>query len=153
GLVVITQLQPIDVVFTLPEQELPAVLRSLAAGMSLPVYALDRTQQHILAAGSLAAVDSQIDPTTGTVKLKALFDNETAVLFPNQFVNASLELRVERDIVVVPTAAIRRSGTKTYTYVVTGQTAAARDVVVGPSAGDEVAIESGLSAGEKVVVD
>ena len=102
GLVVITQLQPITVVFTIPEDSLPQVMKKLRAGEKLTVDAYDREQKVKLATGSLLTVDNQIDPTTGTVRLKAMFDNEDSALFPNQFVNARLLLDVKKDATVVP---------------------------------------------------
>ena len=154
GLVVITQLQPISVVFTIPQDSLPGLMRRLQAGAKLPVDAYDRDQKVKLASGLLASVDNQIDPATGTVKLKAQFPNEDGALFPNQFVNARLLLDVLRGATLVPSAAIQRGSQGTYVYVVKeDHSAALRPVKLGPAEGDRVAVENGLSPGELVVVD
>ena len=154
GLVVITQLQPITVVFTIPEDSLPPVLAKLKAGEPLPVEAFDREQKRRLATGSLLTVDNQIDPNTGTVKLKAVFPNEDNELFPNQFVNARLRLDVKHGSTIVPTAAIQRGPQGAFVYVVKAdQTVGVRAVTVGVTQGDEASIETGLSPDEMVVVD
>ncbi|HAA04210.1 MAG TPA: multidrug transporter subunit MdtA [Syntrophobacteraceae bacterium] len=154
GLVVITQLQPIAVVFPIPEDSLPAVLKKLSGGETLPVDAFDREQRKKLATGFLQTIDNQIDPTTGTVKLKALFPNKEQELFPNQFVNARLLLDTRRGTTVIPAAAIQRSRQGTFVYTVKeDQTVAVRPVRVGPADGDDVAIDEGLSSGELVVVE
>ncbi len=154
GLIVITQLQPIAVLFSIPEDNLPQVLAKLKAGEHLPVEAYDRAQQRKLATGSLLTVDNQIDPTTGTVRLKAVFSNEDNALFPNQFVNAHLLLDVKRGATVVPTAAIQRSPQSAFVYVVKAdQTVAMRPVTVGVNQGDETSISAGLAPGEFVVTD
>lgn len=154
GLIVITQLQPIAVVFTIPEDSLPPVLRKLKAGESLPVEAFDREQKRRLATGTLLTVDNQIDSNTGTVRLKAIFPNDDMELFPNQFVNARLLLDVKRGTLVIPTAAIQRSPKGPFVYVVKAdQTVTVRPVTLGPAQGDEVSIDTGLTADELVVVD
>ncbi|TLY38655.1 MAG: MdtA/MuxA family multidrug efflux RND transporter periplasmic adaptor subunit [Nitrospirae bacterium] len=154
GLLVITQLQPIAVVFTIPEDSLPPVLGKLKAGERLPVEAFDREQKRRLAVGSLLTVDNQIDPTTGTVKLKAIFPNDDHELFPSQFVNARLLLDVKRGATIVPTAAIQRGSQGTFVYIVkVDQTVAVRPVTVGVTQGDEASIEAGLFPDEQVVVD
>jgi multidrug efflux system membrane fusion protein len=154
GLVVITQLQPVAVVFAIAEDSLPAVLAKLTAGESLPVEAYDREQRQKLAVGSLLTVDNQIDPTTGTVRLKAVFPNTDNALFPNQFVNARLLLEVKRGATVVPAAAIQRSPQGAFVYVVKAdQTAAMRPVTIGVSQGDATAISAGLVPGDLVVTD
>jgi len=154
GLVVITQLQPIAVLFAIPEDNLPQVLAKLTAGESLPVEAYDREQRQKLAAGSLLTVDNQIDSTTGTVRLKAVFPNTDTALFPNQFVNARLLLEVKRGATVVPTAAIQRSPQGAFVYVVKAdQTVAMRPVTIGVSQGDATAISAGLAPGDLVVTD
>ncbi len=154
GLVVITQLQPITVIFTIPEDSLPPVLSKLNAGARLPVEAYDREQRRRLATGSLLTVDNQIDPSTGTVRLKALFPNSDNALFPNQFINARLLLDVKRGATVVPTAAIQRGARGPFVYVVKpDQMVGARPVTVGVTNGDDVSIDTGLSVGEQVVVD
>ncbi|MGZ3591696.1 MAG: efflux RND transporter periplasmic adaptor subunit, partial [Thermodesulfobacteriota bacterium] len=131
GLVVITQLQPITVIFPIPEDSLPQVLARLKTGERLPVEAYDREMRQRLAAGSLLTVDNQIDPATGTVRLKAIFANEKNELFPNQFVNARLLVDVRRDATVVPAPAIQRGPQGTFVYVVKAdRTATVRMVAV-----------------------
>ena len=154
GLLVITQLTPITVVFTIPEDSLPAVLERLKAGQQLTVDAFDREQKHKLASGTLLTVDNQIDPNTGTVRLKAVFPNEDGALFPNQFVNARLLLETKRGVTLVPAAAIQRGAKGTFVYVVKeDKTVAVRPVTVGVTHGDDASISSGLAAEEIVVVD
>jgi multidrug efflux system membrane fusion protein len=154
GLLVITQLKPITVVFTIPEDSLPAVLDRLKAGQQLTVDAFDREQKNKLATGTLLTVDNQIDPNTGTVRLKAVFPNEDGSLFPNQFVNARLLLEVKRDMTLVPSAAIQRGAKGTFVYVVKeDKTVAVRPVTVGVSHGEDASINSGLAPNELVVVD
>jgi multidrug efflux system membrane fusion protein len=118
GIVVITQLQPIAIVFTIPEDNIPSVLDRLNAGAPLPVEAYDRAQQRLLSTGSLLTIDNEIDQTTGTVRLKAVFPNTDNHLFPNQFVNARLQLDVKRGATVVPAVAIQRSPRGPFVYVV-----------------------------------
>jgi multidrug efflux system membrane fusion protein len=154
GLAVITQLQPITVIFSIPEDNLPSVLANLKSGERMPVIALNREQTKKIAEGYLLTVDNQIDPTTGTVRLKALFPNKDNELFPNQFVNARLLLGVKKGTTVVPTSALQRSTRGTFVYVVTPElTAAVRAVKVGPAEGDNVSVDEGLSPGELVVVE
>lgn len=154
GLLVITQLQPIAVVFTIPEDSLPAVLQKLQAKERLTVEAFDREQKHNLAKGTLLTVDNQIDPNTGTVRLKAVFPNDDGALFPNQFVNARLLLDVKRGTVLVPSAAIQRGPQGTFVFVVKGdQTVSVRAVTAGVTHSEETSIEKGLSADDLVVID
>jgi multidrug efflux system membrane fusion protein len=154
GLVVITQLQPIGVVFTIAEDALPPVLAKLAAGERLAVEAYDREQRRKLATGRLLTVDNQIDPNTGTVKLKAEFPNQKAELFPNQFVNARLLLDVQHGATVVPAVAVQRGTQGSFVYVVRAdRTVEVRRVEIGAAQGDDVAVASGLAPGEVVVVD
>jgi len=154
GIVVITQLQPIAVVFTIPEDNIPSVLDKLNAGADLPVEAYDRAQRRQLSTGSLLTIDNQIDQTTGTVRLKAVFPNADNHLFPNQFVNARLQLDMKRGATVVPTVAIQRSPRGPFVYVVkSDQTVEARPVTVGVTDGGDVSIDIGLTVGEQVVVD
>jgi membrane fusion protein, multidrug efflux system len=130
------------------------VLAKLRAGVTLPVEAYDREQTHRLASGTLLTVDNQIDPTTGTVKLKAVFPNTNSELFPNQFVNARLQLDVMRGATVVPSAAVQRGRQGAFVYVVKpDRTAAARPVELGVTQGDDVAVTKGLAVGDLVVVD
>jgi multidrug efflux system membrane fusion protein len=154
GLVVITQLQPIAVIFPIPEDSLPQVLTRLKTGEHLPVEAYDREMRQKLAVGSLLTADNQIDPTTGTVRLKAIFSNQKNELFPNQFVNARLLVEMKREAVVVPASAIQRGPQGTFVYVVKAdRTATVRPVNVGEIQGGEASIKTGLSPGELVVVD
>jgi multidrug efflux system membrane fusion protein len=154
GLVVITQMQPIDVVFTLPEDSLPPVLDKLRTGGQLAVEAYDREKAHKLATGALLTVDNAIDPGTGTVRLKAEFPNDDGGLFPNQFVNARLLLDVHHGATTVPTVAIQRGVQGTFVYVVgDDHVAHARPIKVGVNESGTAAVDSGLNAGEMVVVD
>ena len=154
GLVVITQLQPITVIFPIPEDSLPQVLARLKTGEPLPVEAYDREMRQRLAVGSLLTVDNQIDPATGTVRLKAIFPNEKNELFPNQFVNARLLVEVRRGATVVPASAIQRGPQGTFVYVVSAdRTAAVRPLTVDEVQEGEASIKAGLSPGELVVVD
>ena len=154
GLVVLTQLQPIGVVFTIPEDSLPPVLQRLSAGERLPVEAYDREQKKRLADGTLLTVDNQIDPTTGTLRLKAEFPNDDNALFPNQFVNARLQLDVHHNATLVPAVAVQHGTQGPFVYVVKeDQTVDARPVRIGVSEGDAVSIVSGVAPGELVVVD
>jgi membrane fusion protein, multidrug efflux system len=154
GLVVITQLQPITVVFTVAEDKLPAVLAKLKSGARLTVEAYDREQKQRLATGDLQSIDNQIDPTTGTVKFKAVFANADGALFPNQFVNARLLVDTLRNVTLVPNAAVQRSPQSAYVYVVKpDNTVEARNVAIQMSQGNDTAIASGLTPGETVVVD
>lgn len=154
GLLVITQLQPIAVIFTIAEDSLPAVMDKLKTGEPLAVEAFDREQKRKLATGTLLTVDNQIDPNTGTVRLKAVFPNDDSELFPNQFVNARLLLDIKRGTTVVPSAAIQRGPKGTFVYVVGAEkTVAVRPVSVGVSHGEDSSIDQGLSPDELVVVD
>jgi multidrug efflux system membrane fusion protein len=154
GLLVVNQISPITVLFTLPEDQLPRVMARLREGAHIRVDAYDREQSRKLAQGELASLDNQIDATTGTVKLKASFANENGELYPNQFVNAKLLLDVLKDAVVVPPAAIQRGQQGTYVFVVGADNLAkTRQVSVGESGDGASVILSGLAAGEKVVID
>jgi len=154
GIVVITQLEPISVVFSLPEDHVRAVMTKLRGGEKLPVEAWDRAEKNRLASGTLLTVDNQIDSATGTVKLKAGFDNRDFSLFPNQFVNTRMRLEVRRGATVVPSAAVQRGSQGTFVYVVKNDsTVTIRPVSLGPVHGENVAIEKGLAPGEVVVTD
>jgi multidrug efflux system membrane fusion protein len=154
GLAVITQVQPISALFTLAEDSLPAVLQKVRSGEHLKVDAFDRDQKNELATGELLTVDNQIDPTTGTVRLKAVFPNQESRLYPNQFANLRLQLDTLRGVVLVPTAALQRSPQSTYVYVVKpDQTAAMRPVEVQLTEGDTTSIRKGVAPGEMVVID
>jgi multidrug efflux system membrane fusion protein len=154
GIVVITQLQPIAVIFPLPEDSLPQVLSRLKTGRPMPVEAYDRAMKQKLATGSLLTVDNQIDPATGTVRFKATFSNEKAELFPNQFVNARLLVDVLPGVTVIPAPALQRGPQGTFVYVVQAdRTVTVRSISVGEIQGGKVSVETGLSPGELVVVD
>ena len=154
GIVVITQIEPITVIFSLPEDELPAVMKRLRAGATLPVTAYDRGNKVKLATGTLATVDNQVDTTTGTVKLKAQFANEDESLFPNQFVNIQLQVDVLKGATVIPTAAIQRGAPGTYVYAIkSDNTVAVEPVALGPAEAGKVAVQSGVAPGDRIVVD
>ena len=154
GLVVVTQVQPIAVVFTLPADQLPQVLQPMRAGQTLVVEAYDRDLKTKLATGTLLAVDNQIDPSTGTIRLKGVFPNQDHALFPNQFVNARLLVDTLRASVTVPAAAIQRSPQSTFVYVVKPDgTVELRNVEVQLAEGDQASIRRGVSPGEVVVID
>jgi multidrug efflux system membrane fusion protein len=154
GLAVVTQLQPITVIFPIPEDDLPDILPQLNAGTALEVFAYDRANVKMLATGRVAALDSQIDTTTGTVKVRAQFDNADGALFPNQFVNAQLLVKTLQNVVTVPTAAIQRGAPGSYVYVINADsTVSVRPISIGPNDGPMAAVNSGLTAGEQVVVD
>jgi multidrug efflux system membrane fusion protein len=154
GLVVITQLQPITVVFTIAQDNLPVVLKRLKSGERIPVEAYDREQKVKLAAGALLTVDNQIDITTGTVKLKAQFSNEDGSLFSNQFVNVRMLVDTQRNATIVPGAAVQRGAQGTFVYVIKeDKTVALRKVKVGTVEAENVAVESGVAPGDVVVVE
>jgi multidrug efflux system membrane fusion protein len=154
GICVITQIQPISVMFTIPEDALPPVRKRLREGASLAVTALDRAQKNQLGQGKVATTDNQIDTTTGTVKLRAVFDNEDEALFPNQFVNVRLLADTVKDATVVPVAAIQRGQPGTFVYLVKADdTVAIRVVETGATDGDKIAVTKGLEVGEQVVID
>jgi multidrug efflux system membrane fusion protein len=154
GLLVITQVQPIAVLFTLPEDNLPPILGKVRAGEHLTVEAYDRAGQNKIAAGALLTVDNQIDQSTGTTRLKAIFPNDDEVLFPNQFVNARLLLDVRKGAVIVPLAGIQRGPQGTFVYLVKpDHTVDVRQITLGPTSATDAAIEAGLSAGEVIVIE
>ncbi len=154
GMLVVTQLQPISVVFTLPEDSVPQVMRKITAGVTLPVKAYNRDRSALLATGKLLTMDNQIDPTTGTSKLKAVFDNKDNALFPNQFVNIRLLLETRHEQTLVPQAAVLRGSQGTYVYAVGKDSAVDVKVVkVGAIEDGTALIESGLQPGESVVTD
>lgn len=153
GLVVITQLQPIAVIFNIAEDSLPAVRRKMQSE-TLRIDAYDRDLKKKLAMGKLLTIDNQIDQATGTVRFKGEFANEDNALFPNQFVNARMLLDTRHNAVIIPTAAIQRSPQSTFVYVVKADnTAEVRTVVSTLTEGDEAAVDSGLEPGENVVID
>jgi membrane fusion protein, multidrug efflux system len=154
GIVVITQVQPIDVVFPIPESNLPRVQRRLREGDPPVVDAYDRNQTRKLATGKLVTIDNQIDTATGTIKLKAAFANDDSALFPNQFVNVRMLLDTLHGVTLVPTAAILRGAPGTFVYVVKDdKTVTVRPVKVGPIEGENAVVDSGVAPGDVVVVD
>ena len=154
GIVVVTQLQPISVIFTLPEDNLPEVFKRWHAGAALTVTAYDRTGATELDKGTLNTIDNQIDTTTGTVKLRAMFNNDQWILFPNQFVNVQLTVDTMHDVDIVPSAAIQRGAPGTFVYLAKpDHTVAVQKVKLGPTDGQRIAILSGLEPGESVVTD
>jgi multidrug efflux system membrane fusion protein len=154
GFAVITQLQPIAVDFSIPEDDLPSLETAMKTDPQLPVEAYDRDFKHKLAAGKLLTTDNQIDQSTGTIKLKASFPNEDNALFPNQFVNAKLLVNTIHNAILIPAAGLQRSQQGSFVYVVKpDQTVEMRSVTVGATQGDVVAIDKGLAAGDLVVTD
>lgn len=154
GIVVITQLHPISVVFTLPEQDLQEILNQGGANGGLKVLALDRGNTSTLDEGALAVVDNEIDPTTGTVKLKATFPNDDLKLWPGKFVNARLILTTRKDATVVPSSVVQRGPQGTYAYLIKpDKTVEMRSVKVSQTEGDLALVDEGLEPGEQVVVD
>src|SRR5712671_1343813 len=154
GIVVITQLQPISAIFTLPEDSLQAVLRRMRGGTSLTATAFDRSGTNRLDTGRLDTVDNQIDTTTGTVKLRAIFDNSDQTLFPNQFVNVQLLVDTVRGADLIPNSAVQRGAPGTFVYVVKpDETVAAQPVTLGPGDDRRIVITKGLEPGQRVVTD
>jgi multidrug efflux system membrane fusion protein len=155
GLLVITQMQPIAVIFTLPEDSLPAVNSRTRSGATLQVKALSRDNGMELASGTLLTIDNQIDQTTGTFRLKAVFDNKDRSLWPNQFVNARLLIDVKKNAIIIPVAAVQRGDQGSFVYRVnpSDNTAEVAAVTVGVTEGTLASIENGLSAGDMIVTD
>jgi membrane fusion protein, multidrug efflux system len=154
GLLVITQLQPIAVIFSLPQDQLPQVATKLRNGEQLVVDAYDRDDTTKIEAGKLLTIDNQIDTTTGTYKLKAVFNNDRNILFPNQFVNVHLLADVKKNLVIVPASAIQRGPQGTYVYVVqSGNAAKIQTVTIAQTTANSVGLSAGLNAGDVVVVD
>jgi multidrug efflux system membrane fusion protein len=153
GLVVITQVEPIAVVFTLPEDALRTVLPRIRAGAILPVDAFDRSGTTRLASGSVVTVDNQIDQSTGTVRIKAVFENRDHALFPAQFVNVQLLADTQRAQLVVPAAAVQQGPQGPFVYVAGDGKAVVRPVAIGITEGDRAALTNGLNAGDLVITD
>ena len=154
GMAVINQLEPIAVTFTISQDEIPRVQSQLQKGDTLRVEAYDRDFVRKLAEGTLLATDNQVDSTTGTLRLKAIFEKDAGSLFPNQFVNTRLLVDTKEKATVVPTAAVQRGPTSNFVYVVKADnTVELRDVVPGPTEGSETSIEKGLAPGEIVVTE
>jgi multidrug efflux system membrane fusion protein len=154
GLVVITQIQPIAVLFTIPEDNLSEVLKRVRGGEHLAVEAYDRSGQNKIADGRVLTVDNEIDQTTGTTRLKALFDNKDNALFPNQFVNVRLLVETRKARIIIPAVAMQRGPQGAFVYVVKeDQTVEVRPVQIGTIEGDQASIDNGLRDGERVVTD
>jgi len=154
GIAVITQLQPITSVFSIPEDNIPSVMKQIQAGKTLTTDVWDRDQKNKLDSGALLTIDNQVDSTTGTVKLKAEFPNAGYALFPSQFVNVRMLLDTRRDATVIPNAAIQRGSSGNFVYVVKADhTVTIRLVTAGPVEGESTAIDKGIAVGETVVVD
>lgn len=159
GIVVITQLQPISVIFPIPEDNVSEVSRRVTAGATLPVIALDRSNSQKLAEGKLETMDNEIDTTTGTVKLRALFDNKDGALFPNQFVNVQLVVDTLHNQILMPAAAVQRGAPNgvesSFVYLVDRKTStvSVQPVTLGVADGEEVAVTSGVSVGDTVVTE
>jgi multidrug efflux system membrane fusion protein len=154
AIVVITKMQPISVLFSVPEDDLPEIIKQVRAGATLQVEAYDRANTHLLATGQLATIDNQIDTTTGTLKLRALFTNPDELLYPNQFVNARLLVNTMRNTVRVPVPAVQRGEPGTYVYVINANnTVAVRPVKLGPTDNGYTAVLAGLEPGDRVVTD
>jgi membrane fusion protein, multidrug efflux system len=153
GLVVITQIQPISVIFTVAEDDLPVVLRKLAAGQHLTAYAFDRANTTRIGVGTLVTVDNQIDPTTGSLRLRADFDNSANQLFPNQFVNVRLLVDQKHGDTLVPSAVIQRTSNSTYAFVVKDDhTVTVRQITQGVTEGDNTEVTNGITPGEVIVM-
>jgi multidrug efflux system membrane fusion protein len=153
GLAIVTQLQPITVIFDISEDDLPQVTEQISAGRTLTVTALDRSQQHRLAQGALITIDNQINPTTGTVRARATFPNLKNELFPNQFVNARLLVKTLTKVTLVPSAAIQRNNDAAFAYVVQpGGTVRSQDVKIIAAEGESTAV-TGVVPGEQLVTD
>ena len=155
GLVVITQIQPITVIFTIPEDSIQPVLAKVNAGEPLPVQAFSRDMKTNLATGQVLTLDNQIDQSTGTLRIKAIFPNDNNALFPNQFVNAQLLVQMKKDVVLVPVAAIQHGNNGTFVYIVDTDknTVAMTNVTVGTIDNDKAEIQSGVNDGDVVVTD
>ena len=154
GICVITQMQPMSVIFTIPEDSLPQVRQRLRTGATLPVTALDRAQKNQLGQGTVSTTDNQIDTTTGTVRLRAIFDNTDEALFPNQFVNIRLLVDTVKDAITVPVAAVQRGQPGTFVYLVKADDTVGIQVIeTGATDGEKIAITKGLEVGDQVVID
>jgi multidrug efflux system membrane fusion protein len=154
GLVVLTLLHPISVIFNVPEDSLPQIMARVHAGAVLPVTALDRANVAQLGTGQFASIDTEVDQTTGTVKLRANFDNPDESLFPSQFVNVQMLLDTLHDVVTIPISAVQRGAPGTYVYLLKDDdTVSVHPVTLGAQDGDLVAVQTGLEAGERVVTD
>ncbi|WP_337010156.1 MdtA/MuxA family multidrug efflux RND transporter periplasmic adaptor subunit [Pantoea sp. AS142] len=154
GIVVITQTHPIDVVFTLAENSISSILKAQKSGEPLLVEAWDRANQNLIASGKLLSLDNQIDVTTGTIKIKARFDNQDDTLFPNQFVNVRLKVNTLQDAIVIPPAALQMGNEGHFVWVVNSDNKVSKkSVIAGLQDSEKVVVSAGLEAGERVVTD
>lgn len=154
SIVTVTQMQPMSVLFTVPENNLSQIFQHASGGRKLAVQAWDRNMQHLIATGTLASVDNQINTSTGTLQLRALFDNSQSELFPNEFVNVKLVVDTLPNQIVVPGAAVQNGPSSNFVYIVNpDHTVTMRTVTTGPTDGNDIAISKGLTAGETVVTD
>jgi len=154
GIVVLTQTHPIDLIFTLPENDIATVVKAQKAGMTLSVEAWDRTNKLKLSSGALLSLDNQIDATTGTIKLKARFNNEDDALFPNQFVNARMLVDTQQNAVVIPTAAVQMGNEGNFVWVLNSEDKVSKHLVtIGIQDSQKVVITAGVSAGDRVITD
>lgn len=153
GIAVITTINPITVIFSLPEDYIPGLINQVYDNEAMKVYVYDRQQEQLLASGRLLTLDNQIDPNTGTVKLRAQFANKKNKLFPNQFVNIKILVDTLKNAVVVPTAAVQHTLTYDFVYLVDKQTVVIKKISTGPSIGNETVINKGLTPGQLVVIE
>lgn len=154
GIVVITQLKPMSVIFTLPEDNIAEIAERMQSGAAIPVYAYDRTMTRKIATGTLETIDNEVDTTTGTFKLRAVFPNTDEALFPNEFVNARMLVEVKQDALLIPSSAVERGQNGSFVYVVQpDKTVTAKTVTLGPVDGETQSILSGIAAGDVVVSD
>ncbi|MDR3443426.1 MAG: efflux RND transporter periplasmic adaptor subunit [Legionella sp.] len=154
GIVVVTTHDPMTVIFPIAEDFVPQIAPQAFAGEQLEVKAYDRQQTNLLATGTLLALNNQIDPSTGTVKLRAIFDNKDSKLFPNQFVNVKILAKTLKNAILVPTAAVQHTTTADFVYLVNAdQTVSTKPIVMGPASGEDTVITSGLASGQQIVVD
>lgn len=154
GIVVITQTHPVDLVFNLPENDISTLLKAQKSGQPMPVEAWDRSNKTLLTTGALLSMDNQIDTTTGTIKLKARFNNSDDILFPNQFVNARLKVNTLQDAIVIPAAALQMGNEGHFVWVVNAENKVSKKLIeTGLQDSEKVVISAGLDAGERVVTD
>jgi len=154
GLVIVTELQPITAIFTIPEDSIPSVLKHVNGGDKLVAEAWDRDNKTKLATGVLTAIDNQVDPATGTVKFRAEFANKDSSLFPSQFVNIRLKLDTLSNVVTIPTSAVQRGTNGAFVYLVKpDKTVAVQNIILGPADGEAVSVSKGVSVGDQLVVD
>jgi multidrug efflux system membrane fusion protein len=154
GFVIITQLQPMSVLFSLPEDNIPDLMTKIKTGTKIAVDAYDRTFKKKITTGTLETIDNQIDPTTGMVKLRATYENKELNLFPSQFVNAQVLLETKRGVIAIPSAGVQHGRSGTFAFVVNkDNTVTQRDITVGTVQGSKTEVVSGLALGETVVID